>query len=435
MGREPDTTVTLLTVYVILLWAFPSQLTVAALGSVGRPSILWGLICLAVWGWRQLIRTSPHRRPPQPVRIAFAAFLAVVWLSYAFAHSSGLPSDEVSPSDSGLIRSLSWAGVLLLANDGITDLDRFLKLLRRIAVVGGLFALLGVAQFATGMSLIDHLSIPGFAFDATASGIDQRAGFTRASSTAAHPLEYAVVLAAALPLAIAGAVQAVEHGFLRRWWSSVSIALASSLSVSRSAIVGTAVSAALMLPALPRKQQRVLLVAGAAMVVGLYVAVPGLIGTFRGLFLGVGQDESTTSRTSAYGVAIDIASNYGPFGRGFGTFLPKYYFLDNQFLLLLVEVGVVGLLAFLSMVIVGLIQTQVARRHATSPQLAIASQALTASIAAVVLLYAFFDAMSFVMSAGTLFLLLGLAGAAANISKMSDGRDTGSQTSGRSVVM
>lgn len=406
----------LLTVYVVLLWAMPSQQTIVALGSLGRPATVWGLVCLAAWGWHHLTRTVVPRRPRQPVRIAYAAFLVVVWGSYALAHSSGLPPDEISPSDSALVRTLSWAGVLLVANDGLSDLARFIKLLKRIVTIGGLFAVLGLLQFLTGRSFTDEVAIPGLAFDGSMPGIDARAGFTRASSTAAHPLEYAVVLSAALPLAIAFAVYTVDRGLVQRWWASTAIAVASLISVSRSAIVGTVVSVAVLMPALPRKARRVLIMAGAAMVVGLYVAVPGLIGTLRGMFLGVGRDQSTTSRTGAYSVAFDIADNYGPLGRGFGTFLPKYYFLDNQLLMLLIEVGVVGLFAFFCLVIAGIVQAQRARRRTTSGELAIMSQALTAALAAIVVLYAFFDAMSFVMAAGTLFLVLGLCGAAANIS-------------------
>jgi hypothetical protein len=43
------------------------------------------------------------------------------------------------------------------------------------------------------------------------------------------------------------------------------------------------------------------------------------------------------------------------------------------------------------------------------------AQALTASLAATATLFAFFDALGFVMAAGVLFILLGLCGAAANV--------------------
>jgi hypothetical protein len=404
----------LLTTYVILLWGIPSQLTVGALGSLGRPSTLWGLFCLAWWGWIALIRVRTVQRPRQPVRIATAVFLIAVWSSYAIAHSFGMPADEISPSDSGLIRTLSWAGVVLLANDGITDADRFRILLRRIVTIGGLFAALGVAQFVTGSALIDSLTIPGLVNDSGLSAVQERGGFTRASATAAHPLEYAVVLSATLPLALAFGV-GTQGGALRRWWPTFAIAVASVVSVSRSAIIGLAVSVAVLMPALGRRARAWLLVGMVVLAAGAYVTVPGLIGTIRGLFLGAGQDDSIKSRTGAFDAALEIADNYGPLGRGFGTFLPKYYILDNQLLLLYIEIGAVGLAAFLGLVCVAMVQAQRARRRDLFAGHALLSQALTASLVATTVLYAFFDAFSFTMAGGTLFLLTGMCGAAANV--------------------
>lgn len=411
-GRIPGA-LPLLTTYVILLWGIPSQLTVGALGSIGRPSTLWGLLCLAWWAWIALIRVRVLHRPRQPVRIATAVLMTVVWSSYALAHSFGMPAEEVSPSDSGLIRTLSWAGVVLLANDGITDAGQFRTQLRRIVTVGGIFAALGVAQFVTGSALIDSLTIPGLVNDSGLSAVQQRGGFTRASATAAHPLEYAVVLSATLPLALAFGV-ASHKGLLARWWPTFAIAVASVVSISRSAIIGLAVSVTVLMPALGRRARASLLVGMVLLVAGAYVTVPGLIGTIRGLFLGVGQDESIKSRTGAFDAALEIADNYGPLGRGFGTFLPKYYILDNQLLLLYIEIGAVGLAAFLGLVCVAIVQAQRARRRDRSG-LGLLSQALTASLAATTVLYAFFDAFSFTMAGGTLFLLVGLCGAAANV--------------------
>lgn len=409
----------LLTAYVILLWGIPSQLTISALGSIGRPSTLWGLLCLAWWAWNGVIRVRDEPRARQPVRIACAIFVGAVWASYAVAHSQGLPPDEVSPSDSGLLRTLSWAGVLLLANDGIGDIDRLRILLRRILTFGGLFAALGLAQFVTGEALIDTFTIPGLSSDVALSAIQERAGFTRASATAAHPLEYAVVLSATLPLAIAHGINSVDRGVVRRWWATLSIVMASVVSVSRSAIAGLAVSVVVLLPALTRQARAMLLVAGAGVAVGVYIAVPGLIGTMRGLFLGVGEDASTKSRTGAVDVALEIAGNHPSLGRGLGTFLPKYYILDNQLLMFYIEIGVVGLAAFFGLVATAIVQAQRARRGSASLQFALVCQALTASMAATLSLYAFFDALSFTMAAGTLFLLIGLCGAAANASRTS----------------
>lgn len=404
----------LLTVYLVLLYGLPSNATIAALGSMGRPSVIFGLVCLLWWGWLWLVRSEQFHRPWQPVRIAFLAFMTTIGAGYALAHAGGMPLDEISPSDSALLRSLSWAGVLLLANDGL-DAQSLTTLLRRLVLLGGLVAALGVVQFISGQTLIDQVPIPGLAADYTMAGTDVRGDFTRASATATHPLEYAVVLAATLPVAIALGFSDTTRGVVRRWWATAVVAFASLVSLSRSALVGLVVSTAVLLPALPRAARSMVVAGGAAILAAAFVTIPGLIGTIRGMFLAVGQDPSSASRASASDVVLDIAGNYGPLGRGFGTFLPKYVIVDNQFLILLTDVGIVGLLSFLALIVTAIVVAQRARRRVQDAALSLLVHAVTAALVATVCLFGFFDALGFPMAAGTLFLLLGVIGAAGNV--------------------
>jgi O-antigen ligase len=98
-------------------------------------------------------------------------------------------------------------------------------------------------------------------------------------------------------------------------------------------------------------------------------------------------------------------------GRGFGTFLPEYWILDNQYLLTLVEMGFVGLVAVL--VLIGTALYCVGRACRLLPQgsdhdLAVALMASNIARAARL---ALFDKLSYPHSTGVFFLLLGLAGA------------------------
>lgn len=401
----------MLTTYVLLLLLIPSGRTVMAVGSLGRPALLWGLLCLMWWVWTMLTREDAPKRGWQPVRIALFAFLVTLLASYASASINSLPADEVSPLNAAMIRAASWSGVLLLANDGLVRADQIRALLRRIVVLGGILAVLGLAQFVTGDPLVSHVQIPGMSEDSSA-GVAYRGEFTRASGTAAHPLEYAVVLSAALPLAIAVALREVGWGHLHRWWPPVSLGLASLVSVSRSAIVGSVLGILVLLPALSRAVRWAIAAVGLTMLTVAYVAVPGLIGTIRGMFVLVGSDSSAASRTDAAGGALQIASNYGPFGRGFGSFLPKYLILDNQILGLYIEIGAVGLTAFLALIAVGLVTAISTARSIRGSEDAILAQALAAALAGSAVLFLFFDALSFTMSGGMLFLLLGIIGAA-----------------------
>ena len=144
-----------LTIYLVLTCALPSNMVIASLGSIGRPSTLFALLALAWWILHQLRRTTPSIRRWHPLRVALAAFLLVAASSYAYAMVRGLPESEASPADGGLLRLAGWAGILLIATDGLTTRESVRTLLRRIALAGGLTALLGLLQFATGSSLID----------------------------------------------------------------------------------------------------------------------------------------------------------------------------------------------------------------------------------------------------------------------------------------
>jgi O-antigen ligase len=420
-GRRGATALTMLSIYVVLLVAFPSNLVVSALGAYGRPQFIWGLVLLLWWGLSRIQGPSAAvRRASQPVLIALAAFLVVVLLSFAAALLRGQPFDQVSPAVSAVARLLSWTGVALVALDGIRTMSDLLAMIRRIVVVCSLLALLGILQFATGQSLLDAFNaLPGFS--GSADGIGSRGLFTRSSGTATHPLEYATALSAALPLAVAVAVSRAGHrGESRRlrWWLCVAtLSLASFLAVSRSALIGFALAVLLIIPALPRRYRGVVILGGTVLAAGAVLAVPGLFGTLTGMFLGVGTDPSSQSRQAGLALAPAFISPSPLIGVGLGTFLPRYFIFDDQWLGLLVEVGVLGTLAFAALFVTAVWSGATAGRGSRHADIELFGRALAASTFTVGVLFFFFDGLSFPIAAGTLFLLFGLCGAARTVGR------------------
>jgi len=132
------------------------------------------------------------------------------------------------------------------------------------------------------------------------------------------------------------------------------------------------------------------------------------------MFLGVASDSSTVSRTSSYHTAFTVASHYLPIGRGYGTFLPQYRVLDNTYLLMFIELGIIGTIAFLALIVTAMVVAARALARSTMVATRELIAALVAAILTVSTTFAFFDALSFAMSAGTMFLLMGLCGAVAN---------------------
>lgn len=407
---------TVLTVYLVLLCAVPSSLTISALGGAGRPAFLWALAATVWWGWYQLQRRTPTGAGPQYVRRALFVFLALAAVSYAVAMLRGLPGDEISPADNGLLRLVAWAGILLVANDGLNSPSDARTLLRRIALAGGLLATLGILQSVTDSALIDWIAIPGMSSSLPeVAGLDSRGGFVRASATASHPLEYGVALSVAFPIAIVLAMEDHTRSRLLRWFPVAAIAVASAVSVSRSALIGILVGVIVVALSFPARVKVALGAAAIALVIAVGILMPGLLGTTRALFTGLADDPSATSRTGSYGIAADLLSHFPLLGKGFGTLLPRYHIFDNQYLQLAIELGVVGLAAFLALLLTAAVSASSARNRASHGIDRQLSQALVAATLAAGLQLAFFDGLSFPMAAGLLFLVAGLAGAASRL--------------------
>jgi O-antigen ligase len=403
--------VTVLTVYLVLLLAVPSSYTISALGSAGKPAALWALGATLWWAASRVQRFVPIRSDARAVKIGIFAFGGAVLLSYAVAMLRGLSPEEVSPADGSLLRLLGWVGIALVASDGIDDRDRFRTLLRRVVIAGTLMAVLGLLQFVTGQSLLDWLSIPGFSSDVSGlAGVQSRGGFVRASGTAIHPLEYGTVLCVAFPIAVSLALSDTSRLWLPRWLPVFIIGAASMLAVSRSTLIGLAAGVALLVPGWSRGVKVVFAIVSTLSVVAVGVLVPGIVGTLRGLFLGIGGDASTGSRVEGIDSTAEMLARFPVSGKGFGTFLPVYHILDNQYLLLTIETGIVGLITFLTLVCCALWSAWKAKRLMTDSLDRALVQSVLASTAAAAVLLAFFDGFSFPMSAGLMFFLIGLCG-------------------------
>nr|WP_246378117.1 O-antigen ligase family protein [Nocardioides ginsengisegetis] len=198
---------------------------------------------------------------------------------------------------------------------------------------------------------------------------------------------------------------------LRRWYPVVALGVAIPLSISRSALISAFVGLAVLGVAWTPAVRRSAFAWVAALNAVVLVVEPGVFRSLLSLFTDIGGDTSAQSRTSSYAMAWDYIQMSPLVGRGFATFLPSYRILDNQLLGLLIEVGAVGLAAFLALLCVAVACGVLARRRTTDPVLAQLGQALAASVCAALCSLALFDGLAFPMSGGMLFLVLGITGA------------------------
>jgi lipopolysaccharide exporter len=404
--------VTLLTIYLVLVMGIPQALQFAPLGGVGAPNTIFAVVLFVVYMLAWFHPRSVLDRAHQPIRIAAVLWLCAILAAYVAATRHMLPQPEANGADRGVILACGLVGVLLLAADGVDSMDRLGTLLRRIVAGGTAMAILGMTQFFTGLDAANYIIIPGLTSQEPYTDLLGRGSFNRPSATAAHPLEFAAVLAICLPLAIHQARFAPPGKRKLRWAQVAVIAATMPMTVSRTAIVGLIVVGIVILPTWPKTSRRFayLVIFGSIFV--FEAVIPGLLGTIRGLFAGIATDSSAQERTGAFSLAAPLISHHPLLGQGFGTLLPEYFFFtDDQYLNSLVETGFIGLLALITLLASGWFTARRVRSVTADGELRHLAQCLAASVAAAAVSFATFDALGFQIAAGLTFLVLGCVGA------------------------
>jgi O-antigen ligase len=315
-----------------------------------------------------------------------------------------------SSADRGLLNVLSWMGMTYAVADGPRTREEFLTLLHRITIGAGLLALLGILQFLTKQAFTNYIEIPGLSTNTELSSVIDRNGFARPAGTAIHPIEFGAVLTMALPIALHLAMWDKERRALVRWFPVVAIAIAVPISISRSAILSGAIALIVVMSGWPKTTRRKAYLAIVGLVTFLFLTVHGLLGTISGLFTGLSSDSSASSRTGSYGLALDFIKRSPYFGRGFHTFSPNYHIFDNQYLGLLVELGVIGTGTVIVIFASAIRAAWIVRRRSTDPETRSLAQALAASVLSTGLSIALYDAFGFGMATGLMFVVIGCCG-------------------------
>ncbi|MBG0827446.1 O-antigen ligase family protein [Planomonospora sp. ID67723] len=410
LARTPA--LVLLTFYSMALLLVPSRLIVGPLGSAGTIAgvIGIGLFCWYVIAWLSPQSTVIHQK--QPLRAALGVLLVSVLASYASSMTRQMSGAELNSADIALINTCAWLGIALITADSIAHLDDLDTLRQRIVNAGTAVAGIGILQFFTGVDIVQYVSIPGLTLNGGYVSVGARDEFFRPTSTALHAIELGVVLATLLPLALHGARYAPAGRVFWRWSTVVVIATGMMMSVSRSAVLGGLITMLVLMPSWPKKERRIVYVAILAFLGVMNFVARGLIGTLRNLVTSIGTDSSTTARTDDYSDAWSYFSQTPWFGRGMGTFLPQLYrVFDNQYLVIAVEMGVVGTVTFFALFVTGWILAGSARRATPDLGERHLARSFGASVLVVAFSYGTFDALSFPMIAGLSFLILGCCGA------------------------
>lgn len=424
--------------YIVLLLVIPTRLIVEPVGAPGSPAGLFATVGL-LWWVLALVGGRLTEFRAGSFRTAAGLFAAAVLASYGAGHLQGWyqPADirprygatlwrvaivpemtevATSAADRGLLALAAWLGIAMVTAEGLRSWADVERVLSWLAGIGTLVAAFGVLQYFTGLNVAELIRIPGLSAERSFGEALTRSDLNRIVSTSTHPIELGVVMASLLPIAL-------HVGFRARrpvgWLPSLTIGAATLMTVSRSAIVVAAVVLIVLLAGWPLRRRIVLL--GALPILALVgpMVLPGLLGTIRSLFSNFSDDPSIAGRTDDYTLVMREFVAQPLFGRGLFTWVPMVYrTLDNQVLVLALELGAVGLIAFLGLGALGVTQgALLVRSRSGDPDRRDAGLAIAASIAGILTSYLTFDALGFRQVAGLTFLYLGLAGAAWNLTK------------------
>lgn len=423
--------------YTVLLLCVPTRLVIGPIGAPGAPANLLAMMGL-LWWICALAGGQLSRHGLTPLRLSIGFFVAMVFASYAAGHFQGWyqPADirpefgarlwrvadvpemtevATSAADRGLLALAGFAGIALVAGEGLRKWRELERVLAWLAGAGSVVAVLGMIQYFTGINVASFIQIPGLSAQSDFGEALSRSDLNRVVSTSTHPIELGVVMASLLPIAIHVGLRAKS---LLGWVPTLTIGVATLMTVSRSGIVVAAVALVILIIGWPMRLRIVALLTVPVLGVVGPLVLPGLLGTIRSLFTNLEDDPSITGRTDDYELVARLVMEQPLFGRGLFTWVPMVYrTIDNQVLVLLLEIGILGFLAFLVVVVGAMIQgIRVRLRHGDG-LVGNAGLSVTASLAGILTSYLTFDALGFRQVAGLTFLLVGLSAAVRNLSR------------------
>ncbi|MEV6604963.1 O-antigen ligase family protein [Kutzneria sp. NPDC051319] len=411
----------ILSIYVLLL-ALPQNNVLVGGGGGITPArvvaggcLLWWLVARFAGGFRLAVGESPIRR-------VLLLALALLAAADAVAFMGGVQDSRIANADRGAMLFVLAAGAALLVCDGLSS-TRALRAVFAGAVVGFTgSAVCAILQFGTSVDLRKLTVFPGLVAQGLGDLALGRGGLERSIGFSGHPIELAATTVAMLPLAL----HLARYGrFKPLWWICAVLLIGGPLvSISRTGLLGLAVIGMFLLPRYGLV--RWLFVAGvlSSAVFAAGVVWPRLLDVLIDTVTGSSKDSSIWSRLTKYDYVWShfLAKPLG--GQGFGTYVaPIQPYLDNQYLLITVEAGLPGLIAFIALLAVPLwwaFRIWRSKHIDSPPQVRDAAWAVAVALLVCTISFGTYDGLAFPQMAGISLLLVGCAGALYRIAQRTE---------------
>ena len=396
----------------LLIPILPSFVVPAGpLKSNGSPAKLIAVLLfgLAVLGFVLIRRPAPTRTVQPGVVIILVYFLLQLLL-----YGVGL----MTPPDATVEASRTRALINLFANVGValfviirirTRRQRDI-LLGCLAVGLGFACLAGLLQGWTHIDLRFFFQPPGFVVNTEDLDLAVRGGVKRVVGTSPHPIEFSILSAVAVPLAIYFAHKATG------WQVRLAAVLLCGLAlvsmpgaVSRTGVIALGVALLVYMWHFKVRQILGALVVGAVVLVGYIVFAAGVAIALWGSITGAAEDDSIHDRIADYAQVSRTFQEHPLFGLGLGGApVSVYGLLDNEWLQAIVQGGIVGVASMILLLVGGICGFNAALRSAKTPREKDQAYLLGSMFLAIAVCSFFFDLFSFQQATRILFLVFGL---------------------------
>jgi O-Antigen ligase len=340
------------------------------------------------------------------------AFMMSALLSYAVGFMRGLTTMEANGADRRMLLFCILSGAILGAADGIPNWLRLNSVVNTMVWCGGIVAAIGVFEYMTEIDVTEYLIFPGLQAKGWAVGFELRGTSYRVASTTEHFIELSAMLALCLPFAIHLA-RFGQQRWRRRIGMLCALLIAAGIAstVSRTGIVAIGLMVLVLFPVWGWRMRYNVSVMTFGLVAVLAVVNPGLIQTLFTIFNDVGQDLSINTRTEDYPVVFHYVAQTPWLGRGTGTWIPpQYRILDNQWLVTLLDCGIIGVVAMFALHVTGIVLAYKALQRSTVEKDKHLCAALISTQVIALVVAATFDSLSFSTYATIMALTLGLCG-------------------------
>ncbi|MBE0447290.1 MAG: O-antigen ligase family protein [Actinobacteria bacterium] len=304
--------------------------------------------------WLASLLVNPKMKlAKSPVHSAVLAFAGIVFLSFALNMQELTESARFADAVKRLFYVIVLALLFYFAASTIRSneqIDAVIKFSISIVVIISLFCMV---EFLTSFNVFRHLHevFPFLIPSAEKIGnVMHRGGHIRVTGSADHPIALGVLLALFLPLALHYFEFAKRPGERAKYGLSLAIiSLAMLMTVSRTPIVAIVAMLGvyyLYKPANALKFGIILLLV--AFIV--HMAFPGVLGGLRTFFspsfLSKKEISNPYGRVADHPKMMSFFMERPLYGRGYGWWdNDALFYVDNQYLKILVELGTLGILA------------------------------------------------------------------------------------------